>query len=120
MLSLNHLCVQKEIKKLKTSETFNKQERTTCPNLCDTMKTALRGKFKALRAYRKKVEKSHTSDFTAHLKLEEKRGILSFSACQTLCPTQQTGNGFLRGRTRNSKEWGREERERQRERWFKG
>ena len=38
------------------------------------MKAVLRGKFIALRAYIKKVEKAHTTDLTSHLKaLEQKK-----------------------------------------------
>ena len=42
--------------------------------LWDTLKAVLIGKFIALSAYIKKVEKSHTSILTAHLKdLEQKK-----------------------------------------------
>ena len=41
--------------------------------LWNTMKAVLREKFIALRAYIKKVEKSHTSDLTAHLKVLEQK-----------------------------------------------
>ena len=41
---------------------FNKNEGAMYPNLWDTMKAVLRGKFIALRAYKKKEENSHTSD----------------------------------------------------------
>ena len=34
----------------------------------ETMKAMLRGKFIALNAYTKKLEKSHTSELTEHLK----------------------------------------------------
>ena len=37
------------------------------------MKAMLRGKFIALSTYIKKVEKSHTSDLTAHLKALEQK-----------------------------------------------
>ena len=37
------------------------------------MKAVLRGKFIALSAYIKKVEKSHTRDLTAHLKALEQK-----------------------------------------------
>ena len=39
------------------------------------MKAVLRAKFIALSAYIKKVEKSYTSDLTAHLKTLEQKEI---------------------------------------------
>ena len=41
--------------------------------LWNTMKALLRGKFMALRAYIKKVEKPHASNFTAHLEALEQQ-----------------------------------------------
>ena len=43
------------------------------PTLWDTMKAVLRGNFITLKAYMKKVEKSHTSDLTKHLKALEQK-----------------------------------------------
>ena len=47
---------------------YNENDHKTYPNLWNTIKAVLRGKFLALKAYIKKLEKSHTSELTAHLK----------------------------------------------------
>ena len=52
---------------------FNKNECTMYTNHWNTMNAGLRGKFIALSAYIKKVEKSHTRDITAHLKALEQK-----------------------------------------------
>lgn len=46
---------------------FNQSEFTTYPNLQNIIKAVLAGKFRALSAYRNKLEKSHTNNLKAHL-----------------------------------------------------
>ena len=47
---------------------MNENENTTTPNLWDTVKAALRGRFIATQAYLKKQEKSQINNLTLHLK----------------------------------------------------
>ena len=55
-------------KKIQDSFELNENEGTLYPNLWDTIKAVLRGKHIALSASKKKLERSYTSNLTAHLK----------------------------------------------------
>ena len=47
---------------------MNENENTTTPNMWDTVKAVLRGRFIAIQAYLKKQEKSQINNLTLHLK----------------------------------------------------
>ena len=53
----------------------NKNENTTTPNLWDTVKALLRGRFIAIQAYLKKQENSQINNLTLHLKQLEREEI---------------------------------------------
>ena len=54
---------------------MNEYENTTAPNLWDTVKAVLRGRFIVIQAYFKKQEKSRINNLTLHLKQLEKEKI---------------------------------------------
>ena len=51
---------------------MNENENTTTPNLWNTVKVVLRGRFIALQAYLKKQEKTQINNLTLPLKQPEK------------------------------------------------
>ena len=66
---LNNQQITEEIKIcIETNENKN----TTTPNLWDTVKAILRGRFIAIQAYLKKQEKNQINSLTLHLKQLEK------------------------------------------------
>ena len=70
---LNNQQFTEEIKKeIKICIETNENESTTTPNLWDSVKAVLRGRFIAIQAYLKKQEKSQINDIILHLKQLEK------------------------------------------------
>ena len=73
---LNNQQITEEIKKeIKICIEMNENENRTIPNLWDTVKAALRGRFIAIQAYLKKQEKSQINNLTLHLMQLEKEEI---------------------------------------------
>ena len=71
--ALNNQQITEEIKKeIKIHIETNENENTTTPNLRNTIKAVLRGKFIAIQVYLKKQEKSQINNLTLHLKQLEK------------------------------------------------
>ena len=71
---LNDTLVKEGIKKeIKDLLEFNENKATAYSNLRDIMKTFLRGKFIALSASKKKLERANTSSLTTHLKALEQK-----------------------------------------------
>ena len=54
---------------------MNENENKTPPNLWDTVKTVLRGRFIAIQAYLKKQAKSQINNLTLHRKQLEKEDM---------------------------------------------
>ena len=73
---LNKQQITEEIKnEIKICIEMNKNENTTTPNLWDSVKAVLRGRFIAIPAYLKKQEKNQINNLTLHLKQLEKEEI---------------------------------------------
>ena len=56
---------------------MNENENTTTPNLWDTVKAVLKGRFIAIQAYLKEQEKSQINNLTLLLKQLEKEEIMN-------------------------------------------
>ena len=70
---LNNQQIMEEIKKeIKTCKEKNENENMTTPNLQDTVKAVLRGRFIAIQADLKNQEKHEINNLTLHLKQLEK------------------------------------------------
>ena len=71
---LNKQQTTEEIKKeIKICIEMNENENTTIPNLWDSVKAVLRGRFIAIQAYLKKQERNQINNLTLHLKQLEKK-----------------------------------------------
>ena len=70
---LNNQQITEEIKEeIKICIETNENENTTTQNLWDSVKSVLRGRFRAIQAYLKKQEKNQGNNLTLHLKKLEK------------------------------------------------
>ena len=70
---LNNQQITEEIKKeIKICIETNAKESMTTPNLWDSVKAVLRGRFIAIQAYLKKQEKHQINNLTLYLKHLEK------------------------------------------------
>ena len=65
---LNNQQITEEKKKIKICIETNENENTTTPNLWDSVKAVLRGRFIAMQAYLQKQEKNQINNLTLHLK----------------------------------------------------
>jgi hypothetical protein len=64
-------------KEIKDFQKFNENVDTSYPNLWDTMNIVLGGKLIALRELVKKLERSYSSNLTAHLRALKQKDVNS-------------------------------------------
>ena len=72
---LSNQQITHEIKKIKIFIETNENENTPTPNLWDSIKAVLMGRFIAVQAYLKIQDKNQISNITLHLKQVEKEEI---------------------------------------------
>ena len=72
MLLKNQQITEEIKKEIKICIEMNENENKTTPNLWDSVKAVLRGRFIAIQAYLKKQEKNQIDNLTLHLKQLEK------------------------------------------------
>ena len=70
---------QQITEEIKICKETNENENTTTPNLWDSVKAVLRGRFTALQAYLKKQEENQINNLTLHLKQLEKEDMKNHS-----------------------------------------
>ena len=82
---LNNQQITEEIKKeIKICIETNENEHTTTPNLWDSIKAVIRGRFIAKEAFLKKQEKNQINNLTLHEKqLEKEQHDFKFSSCES-------------------------------------
>ena len=66
---------QQITEEIKICKETNENENTTTPNLWDSVKAVLRGRFTAIQAYLKKQEKHQINNLILHLKQLEKEAF---------------------------------------------
>ena len=68
----NTLLNNQQITEVKLCIETNENENTTTPNLWDSVRAVLRGRFIAIQTYLKKQERNQINNLTLHLKQLEK------------------------------------------------